>query len=66
MSSFPYVLNGSDVFVLIQHVGQHLTGNDWQARMRTLTEMQPDTTTWFDRDVWTNALNSTDFTVTRT
>lgn len=42
------------------------TGHDWQARMRTLTEMQPDITKWFDRDVWTRALNSTGFTVTRT
>jgi hypothetical protein len=41
------------------------TGHDWQARMRTLTEMQPDITKWFDRDVWTSALNSTGFTVTR-
>jgi hypothetical protein len=42
------------------------TGHDWQARMRTLTEMQPDITKWFDRDAWTRALNSTGFTVTRT
>lgn len=42
------------------------TGHDWQARMRTLTEMQPDITKWFDRDVWTRALNSTGFTVTHT
>jgi hypothetical protein len=42
------------------------TGHDWQARMRTLTEMQPDITKWFDRDAWTGALNSTGFTVTRT
>ncbi|WP_411153408.1 hypothetical protein [Streptomyces sp. A30] len=42
------------------------TGHDWQARMRTLTEMQPDITKWFDRDVWTRALNNTGFTVTRT
>ncbi|MFJ2008392.1 hypothetical protein [Streptomyces chartreusis] len=42
------------------------SGHDWQARMRTLNEMQPDITKWFDRDVWTRALNSTGFTVTRT
>ncbi|MEY9997477.1 hypothetical protein ABIE67_009596 [Streptomyces sp. V4I8] len=42
------------------------TGHDWQARMHTLNEMQPDITKWFDRDVWTRALNSTGFTVTRT
>ncbi|MFI6658054.1 hypothetical protein ACIBL8_21325 [Streptomyces sp. NPDC050523] len=42
------------------------TGHDWQARMRTLTDMQPDITKWFDRDVWTRALNSTGFNVTRT
>jgi hypothetical protein len=38
-----------------------LTGD----RMHTLTETQPDITRWFDRDVWTGALNSTGFTVTR-
>ncbi|MFF7764306.1 hypothetical protein [Streptomyces griseorubiginosus] len=41
------------------------TGHDWHARMRTLTEMQPDIIKWFDRDVWTRALNSAGFTVTR-
>ncbi|MGW1170589.1 hypothetical protein [Streptomyces sp. NPDC002550] len=40
-------------------------GHDWEARMRTLTQMQPDITKWFDRDVWTSALNSTGLTVTR-
>ncbi|MFE2693604.1 hypothetical protein [Streptomyces mirabilis] len=38
---------------------------DWQARMRTITEMQPDITKWFDRDTWTTALNDTGYTVTR-
>ncbi len=46
--------------------GRGPTGHDWQARMRTLTEMQPDITKWFDRDVWTRAMSSTGFTVNRT
>lgn len=41
------------------------TGHDWQARMRTLTEMQPDITKWFDRTVWTTAVNDAGYTVTR-
>ncbi|MFC9627562.1 hypothetical protein ACFTXM_49090 [Streptomyces sp. NPDC056930] len=40
-------------------------GHDWQARMRTITEMQPNITKWFDRDVWTAAVNDSGFTVTR-
>lgn len=40
-------------------------GHDWQARMRAITEMQPDITKWFDRDVWTAAVNDTGYTVTR-
>ncbi|MFE5219305.1 MULTISPECIES: hypothetical protein [unclassified Streptomyces] len=41
------------------------SGHDWEARMRTITELQPDITKWFDRDVWTRAVNSAGFTVTR-
>lgn len=33
--------------------------------MRTITEMQPNITEWFDRDVWTAAVNDGGFTVTR-
>jgi hypothetical protein len=33
--------------------------------MRTITEMQPDIAKWFDRDVWTAAVNDVGFTVTR-
>ncbi|MER6847078.1 hypothetical protein AB0A81_28210 [Streptomyces flaveolus] len=40
-------------------------GHDWQARMRTITEMQPDISKWFDRDVWTRAVNDAGYTVTR-
>ncbi|MFD4860713.1 hypothetical protein [Streptomyces atratus] len=40
-------------------------GHDWEARMRTITEMQPNITKWFDRDVWTAAVNDSGFTVTR-
>ncbi|MCF1512580.1 hypothetical protein [Streptomyces glomeratus] len=40
-------------------------GHDWQARMRTITEMQPDVTKWFDSDVWTRAVNHAGYTVTR-
>ncbi|MGW4985540.1 hypothetical protein [Streptomyces mirabilis] len=39
--------------------------HDWEARMCTITEMQPDITKWFDRDVWTRATNDTGFAVTR-
>jgi hypothetical protein len=40
-------------------------GHDWEARMRTISEMQPNITKWFDRDVWTAAVNDTGYTVTR-
>ncbi|WTX01094.1 hypothetical protein OG216_47640 (plasmid) [Streptomycetaceae bacterium NBC_01309] len=40
-------------------------GHDWQARMDAITAMQPDITRWFDRDVWTAALNDAGYTVTR-
>ncbi|WP_394425616.1 hypothetical protein [Streptomyces sp. SGAir0957] len=40
-------------------------GHDWQARMRTVTELQPDITKWFDRDVWTRAVNDAGYAVTR-
>ncbi|MFE5717873.1 hypothetical protein [Streptomyces erythrochromogenes] len=42
------------------------TGTDWQARMDTITTMQPDITKWFSREVWTAALNDTGYGVTRT
>ncbi|MEU6215568.1 hypothetical protein ABZ891_37465 [Streptomyces sp. NPDC047023] len=42
------------------------TGTDWQARMDTITTMQPDITKWFNREVWTAALNDTGYGVTRT
>lgn len=38
----------------------------WQAPHAHPAEMQLDSTKWFDRDVWTRALNSTGYTVTRT
>ncbi|MFQ6147473.1 hypothetical protein ACLMNJ_31100 [Streptomyces seoulensis] len=40
-------------------------GHDWEARMRTITELQPDITKWFDRDVWARAVNDSGYTVTR-
>ncbi|MET7922254.1 hypothetical protein ABZU45_42140 [Streptomyces avermitilis] len=40
-------------------------GHDWQARMRTITEMQPNISKWFDRDVWTRAVNDAGYAVTR-
>lgn len=40
-------------------------GHDWEARMRTITEMQPNIAKWFDRDVWTAAVNDAGYTVTR-
>lgn len=40
-------------------------GHDWEARMRTITEMQPDITKWFDREVWTRAVNDAGYAVTR-
>ncbi|MFJ4633769.1 hypothetical protein [Streptomyces sp. NPDC088847] len=39
--------------------------HDWEARMRTITEMQPDITRWFDRDTWTRAVDGVGYTVTR-
>ncbi|MFZ4176650.1 hypothetical protein ACOZCI_20475 [Streptomyces griseoincarnatus] len=39
--------------------------HDWEARMRTITELQPDITKWFDRDVWTRAVNDAGYAVTR-
>ncbi|MFD5753578.1 hypothetical protein [Streptomyces sp. NPDC127033] len=39
-------------------------GHDWEARMRTITEVQPDIVTWFDRDRWTRAVNDTGYAVT--
>ncbi|MBG7704802.1 hypothetical protein HCJ76_43770 [Streptomyces sp. MC1] len=40
-------------------------GHDWEAGMRTITEMQPDIAKWFDCDVWTRAVNDTGYTVIR-
>jgi hypothetical protein len=40
-------------------------GHDWEARMRTITEAQPDIAKWFDRDAWTRAVNATGYAVTR-
>ncbi|MEU1133619.1 hypothetical protein ABZ383_27810 [Streptomyces sp. NPDC005900] len=40
-------------------------GHDWEARMRAITELQPDIGKWFDRDVWTRAVNDAGYTVTR-
>jgi hypothetical protein len=40
-------------------------GHDWEERMRTIIEMQPDIAKWFDREVWTRAVNDTGYTVTR-
>ncbi|MGC5041103.1 hypothetical protein ACLQ2C_36810 [Streptomyces sp. DT73] len=40
-------------------------GHDWEMRMRTITEMQPGISKWFDRDAWTDAVNDSGFTVTR-
>ncbi|MEU7340384.1 hypothetical protein [Streptomyces sp. NPDC007074] len=40
-------------------------GHDWEARMRTITEMQPNIRRWFNRDVWTAAVNDSGYTVTR-
>jgi len=37
-------------------------GHDWEARMRTITEMQPNISKWFDRDVWTRAVNDARYT----
>jgi len=40
-------------------------GHDWKARMDAITAMQPDITKWFDRDVWTAALNDSGYALTR-
>lgn len=40
-------------------------GHDWEARMRTINELQPNITKWFDRDVWTTAVNDAGYTVAR-
>ncbi|MER6386890.1 hypothetical protein ABT236_00245 [Streptomyces sp. NPDC001523] len=40
-------------------------GTDWQARMDGITALKPDIAKWFDREVWTAALNDTGYTVTR-
>ncbi len=40
-------------------------GHDWEARMRTITELQPDVTKWCDRDVRTRAVNDAGYAVTR-
>ncbi|MFE2945323.1 hypothetical protein ACFXKG_40830 [Streptomyces sp. NPDC059255] len=40
-------------------------GHDWEARMRVITDMQPNIAKWFDRDVWTAAVNDAGYTVTR-
>ncbi|WP_231978170.1 hypothetical protein [Streptomyces sp. TLI_053] len=40
-------------------------GHDWPARMNALAEHAPDITKWFDRDVWTAALNDSGFSVVR-
>ncbi|WP_416971577.1 hypothetical protein [Streptomyces sp. 4F14] len=40
------------------------SGHDWDARMQAVTRLQPDITKWFDRDVWTDALTKSGFTVT--
>ncbi|MBC2866888.1 hypothetical protein [Streptomyces mexicanus] len=36
-----------------------------QARMRTVTEVQPDIIKWFDSEVRTRAVNDVGYTVTR-
>ncbi|MGN2364064.1 hypothetical protein [Streptomyces luridiscabiei] len=40
-------------------------GHDWEARMRMISELQPNITKWFDREVWTAAVNDAGYTVTR-
>lgn len=45
--------------------GRGDVAHDWEARMRTITEMQPNIRRWFDRDVWTAAVNDSGYTVTR-
>ncbi|MEU2228524.1 hypothetical protein ABZ575_36725, partial [Streptomyces sp. NPDC018347] len=39
-------------------------GHGWEARMRTIIEVQPNITKWFDRDVWTHAVNDAGYAVT--
>ncbi|MBT2527436.1 hypothetical protein J7E91_18905 [Streptomyces sp. ISL-99] len=41
------------------------SGHDWAHRMNAITSMQPDISKWFDRDIWTAALNDTGYSVTR-
>ncbi|MEV0530885.1 hypothetical protein [Kitasatospora sp. NPDC050463] len=41
------------------------TGHDWQARMATLSAAAPDITKWFNRDVWTKALENSGYTLAR-
>ncbi|MFJ2203303.1 hypothetical protein [Streptomyces violaceusniger] len=41
------------------------SGHNWQARMNQIRQMMPDADKWFDRDVWTVALNDTGFSVER-
>jgi hypothetical protein len=41
------------------------TGHDWEARMKQIRQLLPDGDKWFDRDVWTNALTDTGFSVVR-
>lgn len=40
-------------------------GHDWEARMKQICELMPDADKWFDRDVWTDALHDTGFSVVR-
>jgi hypothetical protein len=40
-------------------------GHDWNTRMKTINDLQPDITRWFDREVWAAALNDSGFGVTR-
>ncbi|MQS16109.1 hypothetical protein F7Q99_28695 [Streptomyces kaniharaensis] len=40
-------------------------GHDWEARMKAITAQIPDIDKWFDRRVWTEAMNDSGFAVTR-
>lgn len=40
-------------------------GHDWTARMTAVTRTVPDVNKWFDRLVWTRALNDAGFTIER-
>jgi hypothetical protein len=40
-------------------------GHDWDSRMQAIADAQPDIAKWFDRDVWTSAVNKTGYAVTR-